>query len=210
MKEIRVFVVDDKPMIRLGLAAMIQSEPGLDWVGEAADGAEAVRGIAATAPDVVLMDLVLPGMDGVATLRASQPLAPGAKFIVLMSRPTPADVRRAFDAGACGYLLKSATADELVTAVRHAGLGHALPTCACDDAASASTSNGPGDDLTRRERELLSLMARGHSNQEIAHSLAIAMPTVKFHVTNILAKLQADNRTGAVLVALRRKLVALE
>ena len=211
MEEIRVFVVDDHPMIRHGLAAMLKAEPGMVWVGDAPDGTDAVRLAPALQPDVVLMDLVMPRMDGVAAIAALRPLLPQTKFVILTSLLEPAEVRRAMDAGACGYLLKNASSQELVTVIQMAHKGHRVLAPEVTDALVASQKEpAPGGDLTQRERELLALMARGFSNQEISTQLSIAMPTVKFHVTNILAKLHADNRTEAVLIALKHKLVALE
>ena len=211
MDSIRVFVVDDHPMIRHGLAAMLKAEQGMTWVGDAADGADAVRGVPSLTPDVVLMDLVMPRMDGVACIRALRPLVPKTRFVILTSLLEATEVRRAMDAGASGYLLKNASSQELVTVIQMAHRGHRVMAPEVTDALVASQKDpSPGSDLTQRERELLALMARGLSNQEISTELSIAMPTVKFHVTNILAKLQADNRTEAVLVALRHKLVALE
>ena len=211
MHPIRVFVVDDHPMIRHGLAAMLKAEQGMVWVGDAADGADAVRSVPALAPDVVLMDLVMPRMDGVASIRALRPLAPKTRFIILTSLLEPTEVKRAMEAGASGYLLKNASSQELVTVIQMAHRGHRVMAPEVTDALVASQKDpSPGSDLTQRERELLALMARGLSNQEISGALSIAMPTVKFHVTNILAKLHADNRTEAVLVALRHKLVALQ
>ena len=174
MESIRVFVVDDHPMIRHGLAAMLRAEAGITWVGEAADAAEAIRAAPALAPDVVLMDLVMPRMD------------------------------------ASGFLLKNASSQELITVIRTTVRGQRVLAPEVTDALMATARTSTGGDLTQRERELLGLMARGLSNQEISKRLTIAMPTVKFHVTNILAKLHADNRTEAVLVALKNKLVALE
>jgi two-component system, NarL family, response regulator LiaR len=211
METIRVFVVDDHPMIRHGLAAMLKAEPGLLWVGDANDGADAVRLAPTLAPDVVLMDLVMPRMDGVAAIAALRPLMPKTKFVILTSLLEPAEVRRAMEAGACGYLLKNASSQELVNVIQMAWRGHRVLAPEVTDALVASQKEAaPGSDLTARERELLALMARGLSNQEISNQLSIAMPTVKFHVTNILAKLHADNRTEAVLTALKHKLVALE
>ena len=211
MEPIRVFVVDDHPMIRHGLAAMLKAEPGMSWVGDAADGADAMRSIPVLAPDVVLMDLVMPRMDGVDCIRALRPLLPQTRFVILKSLLDPAEVRRAMDAGACGYLLKNASSQELVSVIQMAQRGHRVLAPKVTDTLVAGQRNmSPGGDLTARERELLALLARGHSNQAISTELTIAMPTVKFHVTNILAKLNADNRTAAVLVALRHKLVALE
>jgi two-component system, NarL family, response regulator LiaR len=211
MNVIRVFVVDDHPMIRHGLVAMMRSEPSLLWVGEASDGAEAVRLAPALAPDVVLMDLVMPRMDGVAAITALRPHLPNTRFIILTSLLDPAEVRRAMAAGAAGFLLKNASSQELVNVIMTASRGQRVMAPEVTDALIADGRERViGVDLTSRERELLSLMATGLSNQDIAGRLAIAMPTVKFHVTNILAKLHADNRTEAVLIALKNKLVTLE
>jgi len=215
MEPIRVYVVDDHPMIRHGLAAMLAGEPDVKWVGDAADGAEAVRGAPAAEPHVVLMDLLMPHMDGVATIGALRPLLPQVRFVVLAGVLEPTDVRRAMAAGASGFLLKSADARELIDAIRSTHQGQPVMTPALSqalqrEAETPGSSGTTGADLTQRERELLALMARGLSNQEISRQLAIAMPTVKFHVTNILAKLHADNRTEAVLIALKHRIVKLE
>ncbi len=211
MEPIRVFVVDDHPMIRHGLAAMLSSERDMTWVGEAADGVEAISTAPALAPDVVLMDLVMPRLDGVGAIEALKPVLPLTRFVVLTSVLDPFEVRRAMSAGAAGFLLKNASTQELVSVIQAAYRGQRVMAPEVTDALAASErAAGRGSDLTQRERELLALMARGLSNQDISTALAIAMPTVKFHVTNILAKLHADNRTEAVLVALRHKLVNLE
>jgi two-component system, NarL family, response regulator LiaR len=215
MEPIRVYVVDDHPMIRHGLAAMLGSEPGVRWVGDAGDGAEAVRSAPALDPHIVLMDMLMPRMDGVATIVALRPLLPQTRFVVLAGALEPAEVRRAMSAGASGFLLKNATAQELISVIRATHQGHAvlapeLNNALMRDADAPSAPATTGADLTQRERELLALMARGLSNHDISKALAIAMPTVKFHVTNILAKLHADNRTEAVLVALRHRIVRLE
>ena len=211
MSPIRIFVVDDHPMIRHGLVAMLRAESNLMWVGEAADGAEAIRLAPQAAPDVVLVDLVMPRMDGVAAITAMRPLLPNAKFLVLTSLLEPSEVRRAMAAGASGFLLKNASPQELVTVILSAARGQRVMAPEVTDALIADQrETHPGEELTSRERELLALMATGLSNQEIATRLSIAMPTVKFHVTNILAKLHADNRTEAVLIALKHKLVTLE
>jgi two-component system, NarL family, response regulator LiaR len=215
MEPIRVYVVDDHPMIRHGLAAMLGNEPGVRWVGDAGDGAEAVRSAPALDPHIVLMDMLMPRMDGVATITALRPLLPLARFVVLAGVLEPAEVRRAMSAGASGFLLKNATAQELISVIRTAHQGHAVlapevNSAMMRDADAPGSPAATGADLTQRERELLALMARGLSNNDISKALAIAMPTVKFHVTNILAKLHADNRTEAVLVALRHRIVRLE
>jgi NarL family two-component system response regulator LiaR len=208
---IRVFVIDDHPMIRHGLAAMIRAEREFEWVGDAADGEDAVRRAPALAPDLLLVDLVMPRMNGIATIKALKPMLPKAHFVVLTSVLDPSEVKRAMEAGAGAYLLKNASTQELVTVMHAAARGQRVLAPEVSDALIAGERDpAPGADLTQREKELLALMARGLSNQEISNRLGIAMPTVKFHVTNILAKLHADNRTEAVLTALKHKLVALE
>jgi two-component system, NarL family, response regulator LiaR len=212
-QSIRVFVTDDHPMIRHGLAAMLASDPMMRWMGEAANGAEAVRVAPALAPHVVLMDQDMPNMDGIAAITALRPRLPDARYLLLLNHADQITTQRAMDAGAAGCVLKNASPQELFAAIRTAHRGQLLappsvPTPAVD---GAGGDNGSlGSNLTQRERELLALMARGMSNQDIAGQLSIAMPTVKFHVTNILTKMRADNRTEAVLSALRQKIVSLE
>jgi NarL family two-component system response regulator LiaR len=205
---IRVFVADDHPMIRVGLRAMIEGESALALVGEAADGEEAQAGILASRPDVVLMDLVMPRLDGISAIARLRQQLPGTRFVVLTSLLDPAEVRRAIDAGASGYLMKNASPPELVNVILavHAGR-RVLAAEATDALIGAQQQPAPGADLTQRERELLALMTEGLNNQEIGERLAIAVPTVKFHITNILAKLQVDNRTEAVILALKHRLV---
>lgn len=208
-ERIRIFVVDDHPMVRAGLAQMIDAEPDLQRVGDAADGAEAIREIPPATPDVVLVDLVMPRVDGVAVIAALRPQLPMTRFVVLTSMVDPEQVERAIRAGATGYLLKNASAHELVAVIRAAYAGRRTLAPEVTDALIAHRQQRPvGTDLTRRERELLSLIARGMDNQEIATALGITVPTVKYHVTNILSKLGVGNRTEAVLAALKHKLVA--
>ena len=205
---ISLFVADDHPMIRAGLAAMIGAESDLKQVGEAANGQDAVSMIPALRPDVVLMDLMMPKLDGIAAIAQLHPLLPATRFLILTSLVEPAEIRRAIAAGASGYLLKNASSQELVSVIRstHAGRRVMAPE-ATDAMIAAAQRPSPGADLTPRERELLGLMTRGMANQQIANALGLALPTVKFHITNILAKLAVDNRTEAVLVALKHKLV---
>lgn len=206
-EKIRVFVVDDHPMIRTGLAAMIDAEPDFERVGEAGSGQDALRLIPLAAPHVVLMDLVMPQMDGIAAIEALRKQLPSARFLILTSLVEPGEVQRAIKAGACGYLLKNASAMELVAVIRNAFAGRRVLAPEVTDAMiAASQQPAPGGDLTQREREILALMTRGLNNQEIAAELSVAVPTVKFHITNILSKLHVDNRTEAVLKALKHKL----
>lgn len=210
MSPIRVFVVDDHPVFRLGLAAMIHEERPFEWAGEAAGGAEAVLRAPAQRPDLLLVDLVMPHMNGAATIEALRPLLPRSRFVVLTDVADSGLVRRAVAAGACGCLLKSVPKQELLTVMQAAARGHRMLAPGIAALAADGSPHAPGADLTQRERELLDLMARGLSNDRISTRLSIAMPTVKFHVTNILAKLQVGNRTEAVLKALRHELVRLD
>lgn len=206
--KIRVFIVDDHPLIRNGLAVMIDAEDDLERVGEAGSGEEALRMLPALAPDVVLMDQVMGGIDGIETTEMLKKQLPDTKFVILTSLVEPALVRRAIGSGAKGFLLKTASAHELVAAIRNVHAGRrVLDAEATDSLFDTRSVSSLGDDLTARERELLALMARGYNNQEIASELSIGLPTVKFHVSNIFAKLEVDNRIDAVLIALKHKLV---
>jgi NarL family two-component system response regulator LiaR len=206
--KIRVVVVDDHPMIRGGLAAVIDSETDFEQVGEAANGEQALEVVKRTAPDVVLMDIAMPRLDGLAAIEALRRQLPGTKFVVLTSAVEPGEVQRAIAAGAVGYMLKNASATQLAAAIRDVHAGRRVLSPEVTDAVVAAAQQpAPGADLTMREREILVLMARGLNNQDIADQLAVAVPTVKFHVTNILGKLHADNRTEAVLQAIKHKLV---
>jgi len=208
-EKIRVFIVDDHPMIRAGLGAMISSEPDFEFVGEAGNGQDALRVVPVAGPHVVLMDLVMPQMDGIAAIEVLRKQLPSTRFLILTSLVEPSEVQRAIKAGACGYLLKNASAMELVDVIRNAFAGRRVLAPEVTDAMiAASQQPAPGADLTQREREILGLMTRGLNNQEIAAELTVAVPTVKFHITNILSKLHVDNRTEAVLKALKHKLVA--
>ncbi len=206
--KIRLFLADDHPMVRRGLVATIQAESDMEVVGEADNGNDAVSMVPECRPDVVLMDLSMPHRDGIGAITALRAAGVSARFVVLTSMVDAGEIRRAIEAGASGYVLKSASGPELVTTIRsvHAGRRVMSPE-ATDAMIAASQVHAPGADLTQRERELLALMARGMANQQIADDLHIALPTVKFHITNILGKLQAENRTDAVLIALRHKLV---
>jgi two-component system, NarL family, response regulator LiaR len=203
---IRVFVVDDHPVARDGLAAMLGDSPGIEWVGDAASAAEALRTTHAAAPDVVLMDDILTDMDGAHAVHQLRRHWPSARYVMLMREPDSSLERRAHEAGVFDVLSKTANATELENAIRSAYQGH---NQAAGSRAAASPASGrqPGADLTARERDLLGLLARGLSNQEISTRLGIAVPTVKFHVSNVMSKLGVENRTTAVLVALRNGLV---
>jgi NarL family two-component system response regulator LiaR len=208
-KRIRVVVVDDHAVVRSGLSAFLVAFDDLELVGEADSGEEAVRLCSRVRPDVVLMDLVMPGMDGVGATKAVREKCPETQVIALTSFGDQERVQAVLKAGAIAYLLKNVSAQELVAAVRNAAVGK--PTLAAEAARAliqATTGpKAPGFDLTDRERAVLTLMVRGMGNSQIADHLVISPSTTKFHVSNILSKLGVSTRTEAVAVALQNHLV---
>jgi NarL family two-component system response regulator LiaR len=207
---LRVLLVDDHAMVRRGLAAFLKAFDDLELTGEAVDGADALRRCAEVLPDVVLMDLMMPEMDGVAAIRAIRLRFPTVRIIALTSFREEELVQRALQAGATGYLLKNVSADELVAAIRatHAGRRILAPeaTQALIDAAAQPPV--PGADLSVREREVLALLVRGLNNTAIAETLVVSRSTAKAHVSNILTKLGVSSRTEAVALAMRHHLIA--
>ncbi|MDF2739853.1 MAG: DNA-binding response regulator [Actinomycetia bacterium] len=208
---VRVFVVDDHAVVRRGLRAYLESVEDMEVVGEAADGQEALEGIAALvtaegAPDVVVMDLLMPGMDGISAIAAISQGHPELA-VVAMTSFTQADlVHGALQAGAAGYLLKDAEADEVAAAIRAACRGEVhLDATIAKQLTRSLVAPGPHavTALTDREREVLVLVAQGLSNQQIADSLVISERTARTHVSNILSKLEVASRTQAALVAIR-------
>lgn len=206
---IRVLLVDDHEMIRQGLAVFLDVFDDLELAGEAENGRDAMRRCAEVQPDVVLMDLMMPGMDGVAATRALREQFPAVRVIALTSFQEDGLVQRALQAGAIGYLLKNVSANELAGAIRaaHAGRPTLAPEATQDLVRQAAMGAAPGHDLTVREREVLELMARGLSNTQIAAHLVVSRSTIKFHVSSILSKLGVVSRTEAVALALQRHLV---
>jgi NarL family two-component system response regulator LiaR len=204
-RPIRVLLADDHDMVRLGLAMFLQVFDDLDLAGEAENGAEAVSRCAETQPDVVLMDVMMPGMDGAAATRLIRERFPAVQVIGLTSFQEEGLVRRMLQAGAIGYLLKNVSPGDLATAIRaaHAGRPTLAPEAAVDLVRAAARPPAPGHDLTKREREVLDLMIEGLSNTEIAARLVVSLSTIKFHVSNVLSKLQVTSRTEAVALALQ-------
>jgi len=206
---IRVMLVDDHEVVRQGLGAFFLASDDLLLVGEATDGKEAVRLCESLQPDVVLMDLVMPGMDGVQATRAIRERWPHIRVVALTSFEADELVQSALQAGAISYLLKNVTALELSQAIRAAHMGRPTLAPEATDALvrAARQPKAPGRDLTKREREVLALMVQGLSNGEIAEKLAVSPSTVKFHVSSVLSKLGAASRAHAVALAVQHKLV---
>jgi NarL family two-component system response regulator LiaR len=209
---IRVMLVDDHQMVRNGLATFLLVHDDLELVAEAADGQEALLLFEQAQPDVVLMDLKMPRMDGVEAIRALVKRAPHVRVIALTSFGDEEMVQNALEAGAGGYLLKDIGADDLANAIRKAYAGKPALADEVAEALFRAARQGPrpGDDLTEREREVLALMVAGLTNPEIGEKLFVSLSTVKTHVSNILSKLGVSTRTEAVSFALQNKIVTRE
>jgi DNA-binding NarL/FixJ family response regulator len=210
MERIRLIIADDHPVVRTGLQGMLAGQPDLEVAGEATTGREAVDLVGKLHPDVVLMDLRMPEMDGVAAISEIKALQPGVQVLVLTTYDTDADILRAVEAGATGYLLKDAPREELFRGIRAAAQGEAVlaPGVA---ARLMDRMRAPAEEaLTAREIEVLSLVAQGASNKEIARHLHISEATVKTHLVHIYGKLGVADRTAAVTTALQRGILRLE
>jgi DNA-binding NarL/FixJ family response regulator len=212
---IRVLIVDDHAVVREGLRTFLELQEGIEVVGEAADGEQAVAQATALVPDVILMDLVMPRVDGIGAMRALRERDSPSRVIVLTSFLDDERLMPALQAGAAGYLLKDVEPAELARAVRSACAGVALidPTVAArllhtlsSEARRQSADGAALDHLTRREREVLECIALGHSNKRIARELGVAEKTVKTHVGHLLAKLGVADRTQAALFAVQHGL----
>ena len=209
---IRVLIADDHAVVRQGLRTFLDLQADIDVVGEAADGEEAVAAAQEHAPDVILLDLAMPVLDGIGALRRLRDTAPASRVIVLTSFGEDERLFTALRAGATGYLLKDVEPAELVRAIRtaHAGQSSLSPAVAArviEELASGG-QRGALDELTPRELEVLCLIARGRSNKRIALELGVAEKTVKTHVSHVLAKLGLSDRTQAALYAVREGLVS--
>ncbi len=203
---IRVILVDDHPVVRFGLAAIIGLQPDMVVVAEAGSGEEACAVCARQPADVVLMDLRLPGLSGVEAIRAIRKERPKLRFIVLTTYDGDEDIHRALEAGAQAYLLKGMSHNELVDAIRavHSGLKYIPPSVS-----KSLAERPPHSELSARELEVLELIVKGHSNREIGEALGISEATVKWHVNIILSRLNVSDRTQATVAALQRGIVHL-
>src|SRR5262245_27852372 len=214
-REIRVVLVDDHALFRGGLRRLLEQQ-GVDVVGEAADGPSAVEVVRDAVPDVVLMDVNMPGFSGIEATMQVRAIAPTARVIMLTISADEQDVEESIYAGASGYLLKDAPVEEILMAIRGAAVGesHLTPRIAAKILEHVRANLGrptlPGEaraELTEREREVLRLMAEGKENAQIAEQLFISVQTVKKHVSNILAKLEVENRVQAAVQAVQRRLL---
>lgn len=205
-KPIRILTADDHPILRYGIAALVGAEPDMELVAQASTGPEAIEQFRLHQPDVTLMDLQMPGMNGIEAMIAIRSEFPNARIIVLTTYPGDVQVTRALKAGARAYILKGRLAGELLETIRavHAGQKRIPQEVAADIAEQAGESG-----LTEREMDVLRLVAAGNANKEIAAQLSISEETVKSRVSNILSKLGANDRTHAVTIGLKRGIIEL-
>jgi DNA-binding NarL/FixJ family response regulator len=204
--KIRILIVDDHPVVRTGLTNMLTTQAGLEVVGSASSGEEALEMLKEKDPDVILLDLRMPGMDGLTTLRALARRDAGPKAIVLTSFETDEDVYRAVQAGARGYLLKNSQQNEIVDAIRavHAGRRHIPPRIAARLADRMTRAN-----LTARELEILEMLAKGLTNKQIGGALGISENTARNHVNSIIEKLEVADRTEAATAAIEQGIIRM-
>jgi DNA-binding NarL/FixJ family response regulator len=204
---IRILTVDDHPLLRKGVAALVNAEADMKLVAEASNGEEAVEAFRSHRPDVTLMDLQMPGLDGLAAIGRIREDFPNARIIVLTTYTGDIQVLRALKAGARGYILKGHVHKELLETIRavHAGQKRIPP-----DIAAELAEHAMDDELTEREIDVLRLVAAGNGNKQIADQLSIGEATVKGHVTNILSKLGANDRSHAVTIGLKRGIIELD
>jgi DNA-binding NarL/FixJ family response regulator len=207
---IRIVVVDDHPIVRAGLQGLLATQPDFDIVGEAVNGKDAIDVVARTRPDVVTMDLRMPELEGVGAIRAIKAAHPEVHVLVLTTYDTDAEILRAVEAGATGYLLKETPRDELFRAVRATARGESALSPSVATRLVVKAGAPEEQELSQRELEVLELVARGTSNKIIARDLRISEATVKTHLLHIFGKLQVDDRTAAVTVALERGVLRLD
>jgi len=199
---IRILLVDDHAVLRSGLRLLLEREEGLEPVGEAGTAEDAIRALPRLRPDVVVIDIEMPGMGGLEGAARIRERSPGARILFLSMHDQARDVRQAFDAGADGYLLKSAADEDLVRAVRAVAGGERYVHPSLGAVLAAPPSEGPLGELTSREREVLRLLALGHTNQEIAEALIVSVRTVESHRAHVMTKLRVTTRAGLVRAAL--------
>lgn len=208
---IKVLFADDHEMVRIGVSAYLSAQPDIDIIAEADDGAPAVKLALELKPDIILMDLVMKGMDGIEATKKIIEAWPEAKIIIVTSFLDDEKVYPALEAGATSYLLKTSKADEIAKAIRATYNGQSIlePEVAGKIMHRMRNKNEilPHEQLTEREKEILLLIAKGKTNQDIADELFIALKTVKVHVSNVLGKLEVQDRTQAVIYAFQNKLV---
>ena len=207
---VRVLIADDHPVVRSGIKGMLEPDPGFDVVGEASSGLEAAALALREHPDVVLMDLQMPGLDGASATAQIRAQLPTTQVLVLTTYAADADIVRAIDAGAVGYLLKDAPHEEIARAVRAAARGETTLAPAIAQRLMQRVRSAAGDALSAREIAVLQLAARGLSNSEIAKELFVSTTTAKAHLVHIYAKLGVNDRTAAVTTALERGIIRLD
>ena len=206
--KIRIMIVDDHTVVRSGLGAFIAAVPDLELIGEAENGEQAVARAKSLRPDIILMDLMLPGMDGVSATRKIKEQNPAIQVIALTSFQEDELVQNALKAGAIGYLMKNVSSRELEAAVRSARDGKmTLSPEAAQSLVRATQQAAETETLTEREKEILKLMVEGLNNAEIAERIVVSLSTVKYHISNILMKLGVENRVAAVTMAIQRKMI---
>lgn len=209
MDKIRILIIDDHPVVREGLSGMLAGQPDFEVIGMAADGDTAVKMHGSLAPDVTLMDLRMPGQDGVGAIKAINTQQPSSRIIVLTTYDSDADILRAIEAGATGYLLKDTPREELFRAIRAAAKGDSVLAPAVAARIMNQMRAPAEENLSAREIEVLHLVAKGASNREIGKSLHISTATVKTHLIHIYGKLGVDDRTAAVTKALEKGIITL-
>lgn len=206
--KIRIMIVDDHAVVRSGLGAFLAAVPDLELVGEAEDGEQAVARANSLQPDVILMDLMMPGMDGVTATRLIREQTPSIQVLALTSFQEDDMVQSAMQAGAIGYLMKNVNTRELSAAIRAAHDGKmTLSSEAAQSLVRATQRASETEPLTQREQEILKLMVEGLNNAQIAERIVVSISTVKYHISNILMKLGVDNRVAAVTMAIQKKLI---
>lgn len=210
MQPIRVLLVDDHPVVRAGIEGILNSQPDIEVVGEASDGMEAIGLSQALQPDVILMDLQMPQMDGVTAIKAIRAQANPPHILVLTTYDTDADIVQAIQAGATGYLLKDTPREDIFAAVRQVAKGESVLTPVVASRLLAHMRAPAEEQLSGRELEVLALVAQGNSNQDIARQLHISTATVKTHLIHIYGKLGVSDRTAAVTTALEKGILRLK